>query len=81
MHPGSQGSIWVVAQLKKKTLFLKADAHKTGTITIGGIDLTRAVRFKYFGSLLSVNSELRYEIPSRSRLEIESCEKNLLRSS
>lgn len=56
MHPGSQGSIWVVAQLKKKTLFLKVDAHKSGN------DLPRAVRFKYFGLLLSVNGELRYKI-------------------
>ena len=48
-----------------KTEFLTTDPHETGTITVGGSDLPRTERFKYLGSTLSANGELRYEIASR----------------
>ena len=49
----------------KKTEYLTTDQTETGTITVNGSNLPRNEHFKYFGSTLSADGDLRYEVTAR----------------
>jgi hypothetical protein len=49
----------------KKTEYLTTNPDENGTITINGTDLPRADNFKYLGSTLSADGDLRHEVTAR----------------
>ena len=49
----------------KKTEYLSTDQSETGTLAINGVNLPRAEHFRYLGSTLSADGDLRHEVTAR----------------